>query len=197
MKSPKRRKAQKGKKSAFNLIKLAVGFQYAFYPPFLDNRGMLIDKCRKLFIPGTPLNITFELPEGLTIRAKKPPIEIVLLPVKTIIRQERIFPMQDFDRIIKSFYDNLQGFYKGCKFEYVGAVIEIKGIIGRKYLSLKTPRVNSKYKYRINNMIENDARGIYTISLDTQKVEDVSFADITSILRISSKELEKIITPLQ
>ena len=199
MKKSKKAKAIKIKRKTpiSNHTKVAVGFQYEFFPLFLDKQGIFVEKCRKIFIRGTPLNISPELPAGITILANDPSIEIKFLPFKTIISQKQIFPRAIFNRLLKSFHKNLRDFYKDCKLQYMGAVIETENILGAKKISLKLPNVDRKYRYNFRGVVKNDERGIYDIGLDTQKLVDITFDDIISILDIASGNFDRLMGQLR
>lgn len=197
IKDTKKTKPIKREASTSNLAKFTVGFQYEFFPLFLDRQGMFVEKCRKLFIPGTPLNISPELPAGITILANDPSVEIKFLPFKTVISQKQIFPRATFDKLLMLFHTNLRDFYKDCKLQYIGAVIEKENILGTNKISLKLPNVDRKYRYNFRGVVKNDERGIYDIALDTQKVVDITFDDIVSILSIASGNFDRFMKQLR
>ncbi len=172
------------------LLKFAVGFQYKFSPLFLDKRGVFVEKCRKLFKPGTPLNITPDVPVGVTIQAKNPPVEIVFLPDKVILSGTNVFPVGQFEMFLKLFHKRLYGFFKECEPVYVGAVVELE-TTNKELLSMTIPTQNRNFRYNFKGVVMPHEKGVYRVALDTQKIANVSFDSIISILGIALKNIRK------
>ncbi len=203
----------------YSITNAAVGMQYAMMPIFLDRKGQFVENCRKLYIPGTPLNISLDLPEGVTIRAENPPIEIKFTPVKTIISQTKFFSLNDFKKLTNQFYTNLQDFYINCKFEFIGAVIFADCIAKDKPLidlstilpyfskefktyagdlnDIKVTFIKNKLRYHLQCTIKDNKKGLYTIALDTQIISNITFKEIISIIDNSEAEFSKVMKNIE
>ena len=87
----------------------------------------------------------------------------------------------------------MEDFYAKCNLQFVGGVVETTCETTRKRLRMETPTTSTEYRFRLNLRIEGGPKSSYTIALDTQKIGDLVFGDITRVLDVSEKQLKRLL----
>jgi hypothetical protein len=127
--------------------------------------------------------------------------------------------LSDFKSLTLQFHTHLKDLYTNCKFEYVGVVVtanfttqnkpledlaDVIAIFSKRYKistgyikEMKLTYTKDVFRFHLQSSIKDSSKGIYTIALDTQRIVDATFDDITTILDKSNSEFDMLTKKLQ